>query len=266
MDGRMLMRELTDAEQQAIIDDINARIPTLAKVGDISRWERGWSENLEAYKQSGDVADLRPKYIRPNQPVRWMGRFGQPIDPDAEFKWYEVFRARVVERWLTAKTISCVWEFGSGSGHNLAYLKPLLPVVGLDWSWAAVKIAETIAEGRRFDFLNPVLPDMQGKAVLTVGALEQTGARSWTPFMEELLLAKPEICVHIEPIVEWYDENNPVDATAIAVHHAKGFWVGFWDWLRARRREGKVHIHEAKRTGFGSIMVEGYSLIVWSPT
>jgi hypothetical protein len=262
-----MMRDLSPDETQVVIAYIRQRIPKLPKVGDLSRWEKGWSENLKDFRGSGDVADLRPKYIRPNQPIRYNGRFVEPAADDAEMLWYEDFRASLAKQWLINRPE--VWEFGSGSGHNLAYLKTVMPearLVGLDWSWAAVEIADEIGEGRRFDFYNPVIPDFHDRAViLTVGALEQTGLRKWVPFMEDLLLARPSLCVHVEPIVEWYDPGNPVDATAIAVHEAKGFWVGFWDWLRARRREGKIRIREARRTGFGSLMVEGYSVIVWEP-
>ena len=268
-------RVIEGHEEAALIADIRRRIPLLPKVGDLARWEKGWAENWEAYSQSGDPADLRPKYIRPSQPMRLHGRFVQPVNEDAEWEWYDAFRASLFVKWLHG--CKSIWEFGSGSGHNLAWLRNLnsqpdyglsfpTNLVGLDWSWAAVKIADAIDTGRRFDFYNPVLPNFPAQTgVLTIGALEQTGARSWLPFMEELLLCKPFVCVHVEPIVEWYAPANPVDRTAIEVHEAKGFWVGFWEWCRARRREGKIEILEAKRTGVGSLMIEGYSVIVWRP-
>jgi hypothetical protein len=258
-------RVITGAEEAILIEDIRKRLP-LPKVGDVTRWERGWTENWEAYSQSGDVADLRPKYIRQGQPMRLHGKFVMPVDEDAEWTWYQEFREKLFDRWF--RKSGEILEFGSGSGHNLAWMHESLcvPVAGLDWSWAAVKIADTIDTGYHFDFYNPVLPNFRPRTgVLTIGALEQTGGRRWTPFMEELLLAKPSICVHVEPIVEWYDPANPVDKTAIDVHEAKGFWVGFWDWCKARRREGKIEILEARRTGVGSLMVEGYSVIVWRP-
>lgn len=262
-------RVLEGAEERAVIADVMARIPQLAKAGDITRWEKGWSENLEAFRKSGDPADLRPKYIRDKLPLRHHGRFVEAEDPDAEMKWYEDFRAEHITPWLSK--LSIVYEFGCGSGHNLAFLQERFPgkeIVGLDWSWASVEIAERLGVfGRRFDFFNPTVPNFPVKAgVLTVGAMEQTGPRRWLPFMEELLLAKPSVVVNVEPQMEWYDASNPVDATAIAVHEAKGFWTGFWDWLRAKRREKQVEILQAKRTGFGSLMIEGYNLIVWRPT
>jgi hypothetical protein len=57
-----------------------ARIPTLNCAGTKDRWEKGWGENLEAYKRSGDIADLRPKYIRTGQPLRLNGKFVMPGD------------------------------------------------------------------------------------------------------------------------------------------------------------------------------------------
>lgn len=258
---------ISGEEEEAVIADIRSRLKTLPKVGDIERWERGWTENLEAYNRSGLHSDLRPKYIRPGLPMRLYGRFVKPLNHDAEWIWYETFRDELVRRYLSK--MLTVYEFGSGSGHNLARMKAMdlkQSIIGCDWSWAAVKIADAIDTGTRFDFRNPVLPNFgPHTGVLTIGALEQTGHRAWTPFAEELILARPSVCVHLEPIVEWYDQGNPVDRTAIEVHEAKGFWVGFWDWCRAKRREGKIEIMAARRTGVGSLMVEGYSLIVWRP-
>ncbi len=263
----MTYRVLEGAEEQKVIDAVKARLPELAKIGDISRWEKGWGENLAAYKASGDPRDLRPKYIRESLPLRRYGRFIVCDDPDTEMKWYEGLREQVASAWLADSKY--IFEYGSGSAHNLAWLKKRFPeakLVGLDWSWAAVELAQRVgAVGERFDFFDPVVPNFPAKsAALTIGALEQTGLR-WKAFISELVEAKPAICVHIEPMMEWYDPSNPVDATAIAVQARKGFWVGFWPWLKARRREGKVEILEARRSGHGSMMIEGYNVIVWRP-
>lgn len=267
MNKIIIARVIEGDEEAKVIADIRARIPTLPKVGDLARWERGWSENWEAYSKSGNPDDLRPKYIRQKQPIRYNGRFVWPQDDDAEMKWYQGFFPSVIRAWL--KDCSAIYEFGSGSGHNLACIKRMFPkirTVGLDWSWAAVTIAQSIDHGTHFDFYNPVISDFPPRfGVLTVGALEQTGGTKWLPFMEELVAARPAICVHLEPIVEWYDPRNPVDQTSIEVHDAKGFWTGFPEWCVSMRRQGKIQLLEANRTGIGSIHVEGYSLIVWRP-
>ena len=105
---------------------------------------------------------------------------------------------------------------------------------------------------------------MDGAVVLTVGAMEQTG-KIWRPMLDYLLAAKPKRVVHIEPIVEWYDHNNPVDQTAIEAHTARGFWSGYPTAIWDLERDGKVRVEHFERTGFGSLLIEGYSQLVWRP-
>jgi len=42
---------------------------------DVSHWERGWKQNLDAYMASRDPDDLMPMYIRPALPLRCNGHF-----------------------------------------------------------------------------------------------------------------------------------------------------------------------------------------------
>lgn len=264
-------RVLEGDEEQAVINDVMARLYTLNCAGTKDRWEKGWRENLEAYKRSGDIADLRPKYIRPNQPVRLNGKFVMPEDPDIEAKWYQRFFADIADKWLAPHDE--IWECGCGSGHNVATLARAFPskrIVGADWAEASGKIIVEL--NKRYhnvwpsflDFFNPSPEDAEGAAILTVGALEQTG-KNWRPFLEWVLHARPEICVHLEPVLEWYDPLNPVDRTAILAHKARGFWEGFYEELRRRQGMGEVDILHTERTGFGSLFCEGYSQIVWRP-
>lgn len=260
-------RVIEGDEERALIADLYERIPTLNKAGTVDRWEKGWRENLEAYRKSGDACDLQPKYIRKQQPMRLYGRFVMMDDPDAEANFYEKWREAVCAHFLSK--CERIYEYGCGPGHNLAYLKKRFPeakIHGLDWAWSSVEIAEAVAhDGQRVDFFNPVVPDFPSNSgVLTVGALEQTD-RDWYDFMEQLIIARPAICVHLEPILEWYDPDNPVDETAIEAHKVRRFWRGFWRWLEEQRSYKRVQILQARRTGVGSLWIEGYSLIVWRP-
>lgn len=262
-------------EEQAVIADIMARIPGLnAADANPERWQKGWGEILDRFKASGDIADLRPQYIRANQPVRLGGRFVMPEDPDIEAKWYSDFFFGIAQKWFEPH--EQIWEYGCGSAHNIATLAGMFPnkrIVGCDWAAASADIIWEInkryrnAWPARFDFFHPIAEkdgDAAKAAIFTVGALEQTGRR-WMPFLEYLLHAKPAICLHIEPIAEWYDPFNRVDATALAAHDARGFWRGFPAELQRRRGMGQVEILHMERTGFGSLFCEGYSQIVWKP-
>ncbi len=266
-------RILEGAEEQAVIDDLMARIPTLNKAGSKERWEKGWKENLEAYRKSGNIHDLRPKYIRANQPVRLNGKFVMPEDHNIEAKWYHWFFTQIAQKWLA--DAEAIWEFGCGSCHNVATLARAWPdktIMGLDWSQASIDIcSELYDRGRKnvygmpFDFFDP--PKFYGvgdRVMLTVGALEQTGTR-WGPFLGFLLAAKPRRVVHIEPQISWYDPRNPVDVTAIEAHKARGFWQGYYAMLMDLEAQGIVKIEHKERTGFGSLWIEGYSQLIWHP-
>ena len=258
--------------ERAVIEMVRLLVRQKPVERGVDHWERGWAENLEAYRQSGDLADLRPQYIRQGLPLRLHGQFVVADDPDYEWKWYRKFLGRIAEKWLS--DVGCIYEFGSGSGHNVAWLANRFPeklIVGCDWSPAAVDIVRemrmrgvTNVEGRRFDFYCPEQWNLDFCNVLTVGALEQTGTR-WRPMLDYLVAAHPNRVVHIEPQVTWYKPDNSVDWTAYEAHMARGFWTGYYEALRSLEIEGRVKIEHAERTGFGSLLVEGYSQLIWRP-
>lgn len=239
------------------------------------RWDKGWSENLERFIKDGhDISALVPKYIRPNQPLRLDQGYMLPVDPNFEFNWYQVFRLWLLDTYLA--DVEAIYEFGCGSGFNLATLAHLYPkkaFYGLDWAEPSVAIVNEMAKaygwnmkGILFDFFAPnekvIIAD--NSAVLTVGALEQTGT-DYGSFLQYLLGSRPKLCVHVEPILEWYDENNLVDYAAIKFHQIRRYWQEFPNRLRALELEGKVEIIKTKRSFFGSLYLEGYSQLIWRP-
>lgn len=273
-------RPIEGAERDGVIlnllDRIESRRLTFVQNEDKSRWERGWGENLDEFNASGGKLDaLVPKYLRPGLPVRLYGDFVQPEDPNFETNWYLIYRAWFVQRYLSK--FENIYEFGSGSGFNVAYLAQQFPkarIVGLDWAQSAVEIVETLrkkhglnVEGRQFDFFHPddTLQMPKGSAVFTVGALEQTGTQ-WGDFLEFILRMKPACCFHIEPFYEWYDhENNLVDFTAWKAHQVRNFWRGFPEKIIELEKEGRARILKSKRSNFGSLVLEGYSQFIWQP-
>lgn len=272
-------RVLEGSERDAVVLDLLTRIETrrltFVENEDKSRWEKGWDENLQLFRSTGNLDALIPKYLRPGLPVRLYGEFVRPEDPEFEANWYTIYRAWFVQRYLSG--FSNIFEFGSGSGFNVAFLAQQFPqsrIVGLDWAMPAVQIVEALrtdkglkTEGRQFDFFHPDMSlDMpSGSAVFTVGALEQTGTQ-WGEFLDYILSKKPECCFHIEPVYEWYDhEHNLVDYTAWKAHEVRNFWRGFPAKIRELEEAGKARILKTKRINFGSLVLEGYSQLIWRP-
>ena len=273
-------RILAGAEREAVVLDVLKQVDsgkfTLAGKEGKGRWEKGWQENLDGFiKSGGDLDCLVPKYIRPRQPVRLNQNYVLPEDDAFELNWYNIFRTWLFKRHLDG--FDAIYEFGCGSGFNLAVLASFYPqarLFGLDWAAASRDIVNKMAElygwkteGHLFDFFAPdeSLKILPNSAVFTVGALEQTG-ENIEPFLDYVLRAKPAVCVYIEPICEWYDENNLVDYAAIRFHRTRKYWHGFPERLEQLQREGKVEILQKKRSYFGSLFLEGYSQLKWRPT
>ena len=272
-------RKLEGHERDQVLLNVLKRIDSdqfsMAGTAGKARWEKGWSENLESFMEHGhDLSQLVPKYIRPDQPLRLDQNYVVPVDTNFELNWYEVFRLWLFSTYL--KDAETVYEFGCGSGFNLAVLSQLYPrkeLYGLDWAAASRDIVNELAKtygwnmkGLLFDFFSPdeSVKIADNSVVLTIGALEQTG-RDYEPFLQYLLKASPKLCVHVEPILEWYDENNLVDYAAIRFHEKRKYWEGFPGRLKELESEGKVEILKTKRSCFGSLYLEGYSQLVWRP-
>jgi len=273
-------RELAGTERDAAILAVLKRVGSkdLTVAGDSGardRWEKGWGENLSLLESGGSgLASLTPKYIRPNPTLRLNQNYIKSFDPEFELNWYQIF-----SRWLFLQYLSdvdVIYEFGCGSGINVATLARLFPkkkIVGLDWAKSSKRIIENLAaqygwnvEGHVFDFFHPDkgIRLARNSAVLTVGALEQTGTR-YGAFVRYLLDASPEICVNVEPICEWYDPENLVDHLAIMFHRRRGYWQNFPQLLQGLEAKHKLEILKMKRSFFGSEFIEGYSQTIWKP-
>jgi SAM-dependent methyltransferase len=272
-------RVLEGPERDAVLVDVLRRIESdqfsLAGKEGKPRWEKGWAENLESFLENGrDLSALIPKYIRLNQPLRLEQNYILPSDARFELNWYEVFRLWLFKAYLGG--VENVYEFGCGSGFNLAVMASLFPdksYVGLDWAGASRDIVNELAKsfgwkmkGLLFDFFAPdeKLTIPPKSAVVTIGALEQTG-RDTGLFLDYLQKSSAEICIHIEPVLEWYEESNLVDLAAIRFHKKRRYWEGFPARLSELEKDGKVQILKMKRAHFGSLYLEGYSQIIWRP-
>ena len=101
-----------------------------------------------------------------------------------------------------------------------------------------------------------------GAGVFTVHALEQLGP-NFGPFIREVCAARPDVCVHLEPIVELYDDNLEFDQYALKYHQKRNYLDGFLNKLNNLEARGKIEIVNVRRTGFGSTYQEAYTLVVW---
>ncbi len=224
-------------------------------------WERCYKESLV----------IPPFLVKPkNQPVRLAGGYVLPENTYFEADFLAVVRAYLFDKYFT--NLRTVAEFGCGTGHNLLALTKQQPgkmAIGLDWSEEALKKVSSLGiRALKFDLFNPSCEELfklKGAGVLTVGALEQVGNR-FESFINYLLyFARPSICVHLEPIVELYDDDNQFDHLAIKYHLARGYLAGYLPALQKLERDGLVEILALHRIPFGSFYHEAYTYIVWRP-
>lgn len=242
----------------------------------LEQWESGWAENLELFLRNPKNPNLIvPKYFNKYGAIRWRGNFIRPISEQ-----FEQHSLAIILDWLFDKYLrdaTAIYEFGCGTGHNLFRARAVnssARLWGLDWTVASQRIIERLAQhgidpdihAHRFDYFNPdqsfhLAPN---SVVYTVASLEQVGTR-WDKFIDYLLLNKPRLCIHIEPIAELLNPAKLIDYLAIEYFKKRNYLEGFLTGLQKLEKQNQVRIHYAQRTNIGSLFIEGYSVVVWSP-
>jgi SAM-dependent methyltransferase len=270
-------RLLEQAERDQIILGILEKLNSFTKVGAHREqvWENCWSDTKNAFLNAkSDLNALDPVFMGAHPIMRLHGDYARPDDPKFETHWFRVMRRWLFARYLTGEAKA--FEFGCGSGFNLAAASQMFPdieLTGLDWSQSAVQLVDSIGQshgfnlkGRHFDFFNPDPEVSIGRdsVAMTFAALEQTGPR-WIAFAEWLLAKRPKLVINMEPILEFYNPRSLVDDLAIRYHSHRGYLSGYYSWIKAQADSGKVEVMLSRRPGFGSLYHEGYSLVVWRP-
>lgn len=273
-------QEFTPIERDLLLNKIVDTLldPQLPQSGEhrLPQWESGWDENFRALTQNpNDINQIVPKYFNKYGAVRWQGRFIRPLS-----EHFELHTLAMILDWLfdqycrEAKTI---YEFGCGTGHNLLRLRRLNSVAklwGLDWAISSQQLINQMRElnidhnihGHRFDYFQPDhnFELDHGSVVYTVASLEQIGSR-WEWFVNYLLKQRPSLCIHVEPIAELLNPDVLLDNLSRKYFKKRNYLDGFLSGLREHEAAGRIRIHRAQRTGIGSLFIEGYSVIVWSP-
>lgn len=239
-------------------------------------WEAGWKENLDKVKNAGvSPENLQPGYCH-YKLYRYMGGLIKSNDPLFESKYNEMLRPLIFKKFLAS--FSRLVEFGSGTGSTLLLLSKLFPekeIWGSDWATSSVDLCNLLSaksgagfKAFQFDYFKASLPESvsidANTGILTTHSMEQIGGNFGT-FLDFLLREKPGLCVHLEPIEEFYDKNDLLDYLACEYHDKRKYLSGYLTGLRELEKVGKVEIIFAKRLGFGTLFHEGYSLVAWKP-
>jgi hypothetical protein len=236
-------------------------------------WERGWNQNLREFAAAaGDPAMLVPKYNH-HLVLRLRGDYVRVAEPHFEYSVYTALRHFLFATWFA--DLDRVVEYGCGTGTSLMLLAKQLPhlsLCGLDWAPSSQQIVARLGatlgrsiDAARFDMFAPTRIELGPRCgVFTSAALEQIGERH-DALLEHWLQSAPAIGVHLEPIVELYDETVLFDDVARRYHTRRNYLRGFLPKLRELAAAGRIEILAEQRTGLGSFFHEGYSVVVWRP-
>jgi len=275
-------RILTGSERDSVMLQILRHIDEtdLRVVGenDNSVWERGWGEVLEKVRSSTTALDeaLKPQYFAHHQILRFGGEY---IDTgDAQFVYHidQVLRRVLIRKFLSQA--EHIVELGCGTGTTQVLLARMLPQAELtasDWAAASQKLIAII--GARLN--RPIRPvrfnmlTLEGwsdlgittcTAIVTIHAMEQLGTR-WSGLLEKILHAKPNLCVHLEPLVELYSQQSLPDYLAAKYHRKRNYLSGYYPEIRRLEASRRAEVLYAKRLGLGDRYHEAYSVLVWRP-
>ncbi|CAK0749090.1 Class I SAM-dependent methyltransferase [Gammaproteobacteria bacterium] len=270
-------RRLEQDERDTLILSVLRSLDSFNQVGEHRHpiWEMAWGEIAERYAASkNDLAALEPSFISKSTHIRLQGDYALPLTTGFEFNYF-----RVLRRWLFVKYLAKfqrVWEFGCGSGFNLAALAQLAPekeLVGLDWAYSAVDLINHVAkfhgfrlQGRHFDLFHPdpVLHLEKNTAVMTFCALEQIG-EGFQQFLDWLIERRPGLVIHMEPIADFYNSESLYDNIAFRYHQGRKYLQGYLPSLRKLMDARQIELIKSHRLGMGSLYHEGYSLLIWRP-
>lgn len=239
-------------------------------------WEDGWAESLNDFLKAETFDEakksLTPKFVRPGLPFRWNGNYVRSSDLLFEKTYIELLRIAVFDQFF--QSFDGVVEFGAGTGHNLVHFSDLAPeknFIGTDFVQPAVDLINSA--GQRFernisgvlcDMLNPNIEFEipENHAVFTFGSLEQLASRIDNIF-DYFVSSSAGRFVHIEPCIDLYNPSSLFDYLAYTFQSNRGYTDNLLSKLKSMEANQQISVIEARRLGFGSLMMEGYNLFVW---
>jgi len=267
LDNKQQMSETLNLLQYIRSDKQQVSDPTRKQV-----WSKGWEENLQAFLRDGNTGSLIPKFFKKELISRLHKQLIYHKCDTFILNFFTILQNFIFKKYFS--NYDNIYEFGCGSGINIVSLHQMFPdkkLYGCDFVQPSIDIINILskkldvnANGVLFDMSNPsygfkIVPN---SCVLTSDSIEQI-PNGFRKFIDYLVYNKVELCCHIEPCIEMYDENNIVDMTAILFHEKRGYTIGLLPYLTELETEGKINIIHKKRTFIGTQRMEGFNVIMW---
>ena len=98
---RILEGDERDSLILEVLNKIEADTQIIGAPKRTDKWFEGWKENLDDLRDSGyDLESLMPKFIRKNQPIRFMGNYIIPEEEHFEHVYFNVYRTWLFRKFL----------------------------------------------------------------------------------------------------------------------------------------------------------------------
>jgi len=66
-------------------------------------------------------------------------------------------------------------------------------------------------------------------------------------------------------VLDFYEADSLIDDLAIRYHTRRRYLTGYSAWLTAQAEAGRIELIKARRLRMGSLVHEGFSLLIWRP-
>ncbi len=261
---------------KAIVDTlkkINAENRIIISKGRKKIWENGWGDINYNFKKKKNIKNLIPQFYskRSNLYFRLNGRFIKSAK-SFEYEMINIYRHWYFRKYL--KNIENIYEFGAGSGHNLVSLMKIFPqkkIFASDFSKNSVKLLKNISDYKNYNWKcfqfdmkkqNKKIFLKKNSAVYTSGSIEQLSGKI-DNFFNFIILNKPKICIHIEPMPQLFKTNNLEDNLSIMALEKKKYSTNFLEKIYQLKKQKKIKIIKLLKSPFGSQLIDGMNLLVW---
>lgn len=274
---RNVNRSERDSIINSIIDKINSDSLRISGSNNNEVWEKGWGEILNKIKDKYDPKKLMPQYFDHHKIMRLDGDYINEISDNFVYKYDQIIKKIIIKKY--ANNSSSLIELGCGTGNGTLLacnvLEKGVKITASDWSENAVQILKEIAKNEkreivatRFNMLNlEGWDDLNVKSdstIISFHALEQLGNKYH--LLLDNLQKKKCLCVHLEPIQEFYYNDNLFDNLAKQYHKKRNYLGKYLTDIENLEIKKKAKIFEKKRIQFGDRFHEAYGLIVWKGT
>ena len=258
----------------SIIDKINSSELRVSGENNNDIWEKGWGEILDSIGNNFHPDKLMPQYFDHHKIMRFEGNYIIGITDNFVYKFDQIIRTIILKKYVPETKKLIELGCGTGSGTILAakLLNSDINLIASDWASKSLPIIKKISEytSREIAAVQFNMLDLTGwdelnvdkdSTIISFHALEQLGD-NYKNLLDKLL-EKKVTCIHLEPIYEYYNDDDLYDSLAKRYHKKRNYLGKYFSDIKKLESQGKAKIIKELRIGFGDRFHEAYGLLIW---